>query len=250
MDYPDSDLSLKRAARLKRGERLRAVFEIIMVSGIVSSFLVSLVFVPIFGRNSMNLTEMNVGFFVKYQMVETAVTFLILWIFMKARRETLSDLGLNWKQWKTNVRIGVLAAPCLIVISGVVGAAFQLFLPEYALEKNPLMAMIHSPFQLTLFIITAVIGGGVKEELQRAFILNRFRYHLGGAGVGLVVWSLVFGAGHYAQGAQGVCAATILGVVFGALYIMRGSLIATITAHAVYNTLALLIFWFATGINK
>ena len=99
-----------------------------------------------------------------------------------------------------------------------------------------------------MFIIAGIVAGGIKEELQRAFILRRFSHHLGGAGIGLVTWSLVFGAGHYSQGVQGMCAASILGFIFGILYLIRGNLILPITAHAVYNTLTLLIYWFV--INK
>ena len=244
MNYPDSNFELPEP------DRPQAVFEIIMASGIVSSFLVAMVFTSIFGRNSLTLTEMDVGFFMKFQMTESAVTFLILWMLMKLRGETFSGLGLCRKQWKTNVLLGTLAAPCLIVVSGIAGAVFQFFLPEYALEKNPLMDMIHSSRQLALFIFVTIVCGGIKEELQRAFILRRFRYHLGGTVVGLVVWSLVFGAGHYAQGAPGICVAVILGFVFGVLYLMRGNLVLPITAHSVYNTMALLIYWFTVGINK
>jgi membrane protease YdiL (CAAX protease family) len=244
MDYSDSNFRATWSARLQ------AVFEIIMVSGIVSSFLVSLVFAAIFGGKRLNIVEMDVGFFVKYQMFESAAAFLILWILMKARGETLPELGLGRQRWKNNVLLGIIAAPCLIIVSGVAGATFQHFLPEYAIEKNPLMEMINSPRQLMLFIVTGIVSGGFKEELQRAFILRRFRRHLGGARAGLVIWSLAFGAGHYVQGLQGVCVATVLGFVFGALYLMRKNLILPITAHAAYNTLALLIYWFIIGTNK
>jgi membrane protease YdiL (CAAX protease family) len=244
MNYSDFSFRLRWSARVQ------AAFEILLVSGIVSSLLISLVFAAIFGRNRLKLIEMDVGFLAAYLMTESAVTFLILWILMKARGETLRELGLCLRKWKPNVFTGILAAPCLIVVSGIVGRAFQLFVPEYALEKNPMIEMVSSPRQLTLFILAGIIAGGVKEELQRAFILCRFRRHLGGAGVGLVVWSLAFGVGHYAQGAQGVCAAAILGFVFGVLYLMRGNLVLTITAHAVYNTLTLLVYWCVIGINK
>ena len=244
MNYSDPSFQSRRF------ERRQAVFEIIMVSGIVSGFLTSLVFAAGFGRNRLNLTEMNVEFFAAYLLFESAITFFILWILMKARRETFFMLGLRWEHWKMHVLLGILAAPYLFIVGGVTGMFFQLFLPKYALEKNPLMEMINSPRQLTLFIIVGIISGGIKEEFQRAFILNRFRQHLGGAGRGLVIWSLAFGAGHYAQGVQGMCAAVILGFIFGALYLIRGNLILPITAHAVYNTLALLIYWFLIGINK
>jgi membrane protease YdiL (CAAX protease family) len=244
MNYPDfSSLS-------PRLVRVQAVFEIIIVSGIVSSFFASLFFVSIFGRNRLSLLKTDIEVFVTYLMLESAITFLFLLMLMKARRETLPMLGLRREKWKTHVLLGIIAAPCLLVVSGAVIMVFQFFLPQYALEKNPLMEMINSPRHLALFIVTGIIGGGIKEELQRAFILNRFRHHLGGAGTGLVVWSLVFGAGHYAQGAQGVCAAAILGLIFGGLYLMRGNLVLPITAHAVYNTLVMLIYWFAIGMNK
>jgi len=243
MNCPDSSFKPYWSARIQ------ALIEIILISGIVSSLLVSLIFTIIFGRNRLKMIEMDIEFLTAYLMFESAVTFLFLWILMKERRETLHTLGLRRRQWKTHVLLGILAAPCLIIVSGVAGLTFQLFLPEYALDKNPLIEMIHSPRQLALFILAGILAGGVKEELQRAFILCRFRQHLGGARIGLVIWSLAFGAGHYAQGIQGMCVAAILGFIFGVLYLIRGNLILSITAHAAYNTLTLLSYWFFIGIN-
>ena len=230
--------------------RLRALFEITMVSGVVSSLLTSLIFGAAFGRNRLKLIEINISLLVTYLLLESALTFLFLFILMKARGETLSALGLRWRNWKKHVLLGIIVAPCLLIVGVVTGVIFKLFLPEYALEKNPLMDMISSPRQLVLFIVAVVVFGGVKEELQRAFILRRFIQHLGGAATGLVTWSLIFGAGHYAQGLEGVCAASILGFIFGILYLIRGNLILPITAHAFYNTLTLIIYWFTIGINK
>ena len=244
MNYSDPSFSPARPARI------RAVFEIIMVSGIVSSLLVSLVFAAIFGRSRLKLLEMDAEFFVTYALSESVVTFLILWMLVKLRGETFHSLGLRWERWKRFFLVGILAAPCLFIAGGVVNAFFHLFLSKYALDKNPLMEMIHSPRQLALFIIAVIVGGGIKEELQRAFILVRFRHSLGGASVGLIVWSLVFGAGHYAQGAQGVCTAAILGFIFGILYLTSKTLILPITAHSAYNAMALLGYWFFIGANK
>ena len=233
-----------------RRKPLRAVFEIIMVSGIVSSALISLLFAAIFGRERLNLFKMDIGFFMLFMLSESVVTFLILWTLMKMRRETFATLGLRWKRWKKHVLAGVAAAPGLILVSVIIGAVFRVFFPEHVPDKNPLMAMINSPRDVIFFIITVILAGGIKEELQRAFILRRFRRHLGGACVGLFVWSIAFGLGHYAQGVPGVCAAAILGFIFGVLYLMRGNLILPITAHSAYNTLTLLIYWFAINSGK
>ena len=229
--------------------RLRAVFEILLISGLVTSFLASLIMAAIFGRDRLVILDTNANFLVTFLLLESAATFAILWILIKTHRETLPDLGLRKMQWKTNVLLGLLLAPLLLLINGVVSMVFHLFLPQYALERNPLTDTIQSPGQLALFILAAIIAGGIKEELQRAFILRRFQHHLGGSTIGVIVWSLVFGVGHYVQGAQGIFVATVYGFILGIFYLTRGSLIGPITAHAVYDTLALLLYWFSTDVQ-
>jgi membrane protease YdiL (CAAX protease family) len=146
-----------------------------------------------------------------------------------------------------NVVIGLLVVPFLFLINSAVNLLFRVYFPRYYIERNPLTESIGSPQQLLLFVFSALIAGGIKEELQRAFILNRFRRYLGGASVGLVLWSLAFGAGHYVQGAQGITAAALYGLIFGIIYLASGNLIAPIIAHGAYDTLALLGYWFTSG---
>jgi membrane protease YdiL (CAAX protease family) len=100
-----------------------------------------------------------------------------------------------------------------------------------------------------LFIATALIAGGFKEEVQRAFILSRFRSHLGGAFPGLLLWSSAFALGHYVQGAQGMVVAGLYGLIFGIVYLWRGRLIAPIVAHGAYDVCALLASWFFKSHN-
>ena len=229
--------------------RLRAVLEILLISGLVTSFLVSLIMAAIFGRDHLEMLTANANFLVAFLLLEAAATFIFLWILMKTHRETLPDLGLKKMRWKTNVLLGLMLAPLLMLVNGAVDMVFHLFLPQYVLERNPLTDMIQSPGQLILFILAAIIAGGIKEELQRAFILRRFRHHLGGSAIGLIIWSLAFGAGHYIQGMQGIFVATIYGFILGIFYLTRGSLVGPITAHAVYDTLVLLLYWFNTDIQ-
>jgi membrane protease YdiL (CAAX protease family) len=163
---------------------------------------------------------------------------------LKARRESIQDLGLQFDRWQYYVLGGLLLVPFLFLINALSSLVFKTFLPQYYMESNPLTESIHSPQQLYLFIFSALIAGGIKEEVQRAFILNRFRRCLGGAGVGLVVWSIAFGAGHYVQGVQGIFVATIYGFMFGVVYLASGNLIAPIVSHGAYDAIALLAYWF------
>ena len=80
-----------------------------------------------------------------------------------------------------------------------------------------------------------LVAGGVREELQRAFLLHRFDQHLGGARVGVVVTSLAFGLGHTLQGWDAAVVTGLLGAFWGVIYVWRRNVIPTIVSHALFN---------------
>jgi membrane protease YdiL (CAAX protease family) len=243
MDYPSGHEDPIRKSWI---DRIQAAFEVLLMSGLLSSFLAGLP-LALLGGNSAELLENDAKLISFFVLLEAGFAFLILFMVLRVRRENLKNLGLEWARWKPNLIIGLTLVPFLFLINILVAVVFRLYLPAYYIEQNPLTEVIHTPQQLILFIFSALIAGGIKEELQRAFILNRFRRYLGGSAVGLLVWSLAFGAGHYVQGWQGVLIATIFGFVFGLVYIMSGNLIAPIVAHGTYDTIALLGYWFSSG---
>jgi membrane protease YdiL (CAAX protease family) len=163
-----------------------------------------------------------------------------------AHGQSLGYLGLRATHWRADALFGILLIPLLLVLNGVVAKFTEVYLPAHYIESNPLTEIIQTPGDLALFIICAILVGGIKEELQRAFILKRFESHLGGAKLGLVLWSIAFGVGHYVQGLQGMITAALLGFVFGIAFLLRGRLIAPMVAHSVYNTAALLGYWYTT----
>jgi membrane protease YdiL (CAAX protease family) len=91
-----------------------------------------------------------------------------------------------------------------------------------------------------LFGVVAIVAGGIREELQRAFLLQRFERHLGGATVGVVVLSTAFGLGHVMQGWDAVIATGTLGAFWAVLYLRRRSSIAPIISHAGFNSIEVL----------
>ena len=77
--------------------------------------------------------------------------------------------------------------------------------------------------------------GGFREEMQRAFVLHRFEQYLGGAAVGLIVFSIGFGLGHALQGWDATVMTGILGAFWGIVYLRRRSFVAPLVCHAVFN---------------
>jgi membrane protease YdiL (CAAX protease family) len=94
---------------------------------------------------------------------------------------------------------------------------------------------MRTPTSILLFALVSVVSGGIREEVQRAFILHRFDQHLGGAPVGLVLFSFVFGAGHVIQGWDVAFTTAALGAFWGIVYLVRRSIGASVVSHAGFD---------------
>jgi membrane protease YdiL (CAAX protease family) len=238
----DDFIPIRERPRQRWLDRIQALIEVLLLSGLVSGFFAVLPF-TLRAKGSISLTK-DVTTVALYLLLESWIAMLMLYVVMRAHGETPGDLGWRTRHWRVDSLIGAAIVPVLFICSAAVNYAFRTWLPHYYIEQNPLTQTIRTPRDLALFSLAALFAGGIKEELQRAFILIRFRDHLGGSGIGLLAWSLAFGAGHYVQGWQGVAAATLFGFLFGLVYLARRSLVAPIVAHSLYDTAALLGYWF------
>lgn len=247
MENSSEDPSLSvEMPRKTWADRVLALFEIFLLSGLVTGFLAFLPF-SFFHIKDLNLMLKDSKLLSIYLLCDCGLTFLILGIILKTHRERLCSLGLTWENWKRNLVLGLGMVPLFFLMNVLVETFFKVVLPRYYYPTNPLTEPIRTPQELALFAVTVLLAGGIREELQRAFIINRFRSYLGGALVGLVIWSILFGALHSVQHAQGIVLATIFGFFFGLIYLRTGSLIAPIVAHGTYDVLAVLAYWFLSG---
>jgi membrane protease YdiL (CAAX protease family) len=135
-----------------------------------------------------------------------------------------------------------IIGPLIFGVAGLMVAARAIWPSLHNVPENPLGGLLRSPTDAMLFAIVATVGGGVREELQRAFLLTRFERSLGGQMVGLIVTSVAFGAGHVLQGWDAVVATGAMGFFWGSLYLRRRSVIAPMTSHAGYNSLEIVRF--------
>ena len=229
------------------GARLQAILEVLLITGVVSSYLALIPFALLGIDHKLLLGETK--FIAPFVLLESGITLMFLILMQNIHQQRLTDLAGPAKHWKKNLLIGFALVPLLFLINVFVSVTLMYLAPKYFSAHNPLLDTIKSPQDLALFIVAALIAGGIKEEFQRAFILTRFREHLGGAPLGLVLWSVIFGAAHYAQGPQGMITAGLLGLIFGLAYLAQKSLVSPIVAHGVYDTLVLLGFWFFRNVK-
>lgn len=92
------------------------------------------------------------------------------------------------------------------------------------------------------------VTAGVVEELLFRLALPAAIFGVTGSGpLAFGAAALVFGLLHIYQGAQGILFASLLGVVFTALYVLSGSIVVPIVLHALIDLRSLILIPIALG---
>lgn len=165
-------------------------------------------------------------------------------LILRHRRESWRTvIGADF-QWQREVVIGLCLIPVLLLATALAELFFRTLFPEMVTEQNPLLSLIKTPRDVFWFLLMVSFSGGVKEEIQRAFVLRRFEKYLGGIYTGLTLFTFYFGAAHYMQGWDNAVGAGLLGLVFGLAYIWRQNLLVPLVAHTLYDWIVILGYWF------
>jgi uncharacterized protein len=173
-------------------------------------------------------------------LADTVLLVGLIVIFLRAHGERPRDVFLGQRLIEPEARAGV---PLIFVAFGLAVAVIlsvRLLAPSlHTVEHNPLQDLVHSPADAAIFAVVVVVAGGLREELQRAFLLHRFERWLGGRVVGVVMASVAFGVGHSIQGADAAIATAALGAFWGVVYLRRRSVVAPIVSHSGFDLLQL-----------
>jgi membrane protease YdiL (CAAX protease family) len=233
------------AARLpsRPVDRLVALVEVAICSGFPSqialAYLMALAgYSPFQGGGRLSL-----GYVGTLLLLDAAVLIgLIFWLLF-LHGEHPRDIFLGRRAVGHEALLGV---PLTVVVFGLVFVVLTLvqrLAPWlHNVAQNPLEQLIRSPRDAILFAAVATVGGGLREEIQRAFVLHRFDQHLGGAWVGIVLFSVLFGAGHAIQGWDAAVTTATLGAFWGFVYLSRGSIVAPVVSHSGFNTAEIVRF--------
>ena len=185
--------------------------------------------------------RLSLAFVVTLSAADTIILIGLMVILTIARGERVSELWLGSRPLGREAGIGALLVPVVFFLVVLLLSALMALAPWlHNVPTNPLENMATTAAGAAVLAVVAIFAGGVREELQRAFLLRRFEQHLGGAVVGVVVLSVAFGLGHIVQGWDAVVTTGLLGAFWAVLYLRRRSAVAPIVSHAGFNTLEVL----------
>ena len=220
---------------------MTAIAEILLCSSVPTQVLIASILRMAGWMPFDEAGQLSLPFVVALSIADTAVLVGLMVALTVAHGERVSELWLGNRPVRREAIIGALLIPVVFFLVVVLLNVLMAVAPWlHNVPTNPLEQMAGTAGGAALLAIVAILAGGVREELQRAFLLRRFEQHLGGAAAGVVVLSVAFGLGHNVQGWDAVITTGLLGAFWAVLYLRRRSTVAPLVSHAGFNALEVL----------
>lgn len=216
--------------------RASALTEVVLTSGFPTQLAIGLVLagagVSAYGADG----SLSLRFVATLWLADAVVVVGLVVLFLRLRGERPATLWLGARSFAREAWLGLALVPATFGVAIAILETVRLVWPAlHNVAVNPFEGLIRSGEDAAVLAVVAVVSGGIKEELQRGFVLHRFEQQLGGAAVGLVVFSIAFGAGHLVQGWDVGLVTTLLGLCWGVLYLKRRSVTAAAVSHSGFN---------------
>ena len=219
-------------------QRLLALLEVLLCSSLPTQVLIANILGTI-GIAPRIGDQLSLTFVFALSLTDTVVLIALMVALTRAHGDS------PWLLWRGRpplageILVGLMLVPVAVFIVAFLIGIIRTFVPGlHNVVENPLEALATGGAGgAAMFAVVAIVAGGIREELQRAFLLRRFERHLGGETVGVIVLSTAFGLGHALQGWDAAIATGALGAFWAILYLRRRSSVAPIISHAGFNSI-------------
>ena len=224
-------------------ERVVALIEVLICSDYPTQLALGATF-SAFGYGPYVGGHLRVAYVVGLSIADSVLLIGLVFLFLTAHHESPRHVLTGARPVLPEIAAGIPLTLVALGIGIAVLVTVQQFAPSlHTVAEIPLQALLRSPRDAWLFAGVVILAGGVREEIQRAFLLHRFEQFLGGGAAGLVVTSVAFGAGHLLQGVDAALATGLLGAFWGAVYLRRRSMIAPMVSHSGFDLLQIVQFF-------
>ena len=223
-------------------QRLIVVLEIVLCSSLPTQLVITNLLVAAGWPAILADGSYSLPFVLTSQLADTLVLIVLMIYFMRMHGESASALWFGQGRIRREALVGLGYVPVVFLMVVILLNAIRLFAPWlHNVPNNPLEKMAGNTVgDAATFAVVAIIAGGVREELQRAFLLHRFEQYLGGATVGVIITSVAFGLGHTPQGWDAAITTGAMGFFWALVYLDRRSSVAPMVSHAGFNSLEIL----------
>jgi len=229
--------------------RIVAILEVLICSDYITQIAIGGT-LRAFGLAPALNGRLDVRFVVALSIGDAALLIGLILLILYAHGERPREVLFGPRPIAREAALGILLVPLALMLAGAVILSIHRLAPSlHTVPENPLQDLLRSRRDAWLFALVVFIAGGLREEIQRAFLLQRFEVWLGGPIVGLVVTSVGFGAGHLFQGVDAAITTGLLGAFWAAIYLRRRSAAAPIVSHAGFDLVQIVPYLLGRGIG-
>lgn len=226
-------------------ERVAAALEVILCSGFPTQLAVLTVLGTFGVKVHLGDGHLAPAFIFALTLSDTVLLVGLVFFFLRSHRESPRLALFAQRRTLREIAIGLAIIPLSFMLVILVLGIIQMVDPSlHNVPQNPFADLARTRGAAVMFAFVVMVAGGVREEIQRGFILHRFDQYLGGGPLGLLLFSVVFGLGHVEQGYDVAVATAALGAFWGAFYLARRSVVAPMVAHAGFNLAEVVKFFF------
>jgi membrane protease YdiL (CAAX protease family) len=224
-------------------DRVSALLEVMLCSGYPTQLSLVLIMTSMGLTTRTSAGGLAPSFVFILSLVDAVLVVSLVCFFITAHGESVRQVLIGDRPIVREALVGVMLIPAVFVIVVLVlGLVLSLAPKLHNVPLNPLAAMVQTRMDAIIFSLVVMVAGGVREEVQRGFIVHRFDQRLGGAAFGVAAYSVAFGLGHLEQGWDAALATGMLGAIWGSVYVARRSIVAPMVSHAGFNLLQLIKF--------
>ncbi|MBI3802183.1 MAG: CPBP family intramembrane metalloprotease [Nitrospirae bacterium] len=206
-----------------------AVFLFLIVPSMIVSFFAM-------KQGALNFVTMASGTLLR----DLALTSLVLY-FLWRNGESWRTIGWSAEGARREAALGAALFLPVFIGAGMLGAALQQV--GFSTPSIPVSSLLpgDSTAQRLLSLALVAVVAVSEETIFRGYLMLRFKTVLGSARGALFLSSVLFAAGHGYQGMAGILTVGVLGLIFGAVYLWRGSLVAPIVMHFLHDFVGIIL---------
>jgi membrane protease YdiL (CAAX protease family) len=217
-----------------------ALLQIIACSGFPTQILTMAALLLMGYRPVENPSDWSLAYVGTLLVIDSVLLVGLVIAFLRLHGERPTDVFLGMHPISGEIVRGFLLVPMVFVTVAVIAALVQFYAPWLRQDVNPFQTLIRAPNGILVVGALSILVGGLREEVQRAFVMHRFT-QIGIPIVGLIIFSVVFGLGHQVQGWDAVIMTAALGAIWGGVYLRRRSLVAPAVCHAAFDVIQVVV---------
>lgn len=186
-----------------------------------------------------------------YVLIQGSFALAAIGIVLALDREGPRSVGLTFKSLIGEILAAGTALGVIYIIQFLIALAVLHVSPktmEELAEHRKEVAELFPRLPLLWIALFALFVGFYEEVLFRGFLITRLKFIVRNIWAALIISSLLFGVIHSYQDLLAMVQISIIAVIMGGLFILRGNLTAPILVHTVFDFANLTVYMYGPEI--